>query len=164
MIDPLALLRYRNPPVVSSPGLYHHTGRWAHAEGILRPFVRVDRGAETLKGFDALMFHESLHVHEKHALIGVLLLLCPLVWPMWLWFVREREIRADAFALAAVSMNRLGEWTPETGKHGMSEFKAFVWLHPHPTSRFWKWCYGRHPEHRVSRAVERARRLRWLAS
>lgn len=176
MIRPLDLLLQRQPPVVVTPGLHRATGLWAQAEGVVRPFVRVDRLVEGRAGFEALMFHEALHVHERHALVGLVLLclglfaatvafalgeylsfmVCPaagiLAWILWR---REQEVRADAFALVACAT------TAADPAKGLREFSAFVLLHEHPTARFWRWCYGRNPAHRVERAVARAGRMRW---
>lgn len=175
MIDPRALLTHRQPPIVLSPGLHRHTGLYAQAEGLVRPFIRTDRLAEGRPGFEALMYHEALHVHERHALAGLVLLFLPVVGVfLWILWRREQEIRADAFALLAASTfakSREAEKeepdpavvAAERAAAGLREFSAFVLLHEHPKSRFWKWCYGRTPAHRVERAVARSRRIRWAA-
>lgn len=143
MIDPNDMLR-RQPPIQSLPGLYKNTGLYAVAHGILRPRVLVDRTGEHLPGFEALMFHEALHVHERHALVGFLFLLVPVVgWGLWVWWRRAQEIRADLFALRAA---------------GSRDFYAFVAMHPHPRGRFWRWCYGATAAARFNRTVARYKR------
>jgi hypothetical protein len=144
MMNPQDLLAGPLPICIATSGLYRRTGVWACARGLLYPEILVDRAAETRDGWEALMFHEALHVRERHALIGLLILI--LFAPAWPWWRREQEVRADAFAL----------WGA-----GREEFWAFLYLHPHPTGRFARWCYGRSREHRAERAERRARRYGW---
>lgn len=144
MIDPQALLAGPLPTCIATSGLHTRLGVWACARGLWKPEILVDRGAETRDGWEALMYHEALHVRERHALVGILCIL--LFAPAWLWWRREQEIRADAFAL----------WGA-----GSAEFWAFLYLHPHPKGRFARWCYGGSREHRAERAARRARRYGW---
>jgi len=190
MIEPHDLLRGRQPRTVSMPGLHAHTGLWAQAIGVLRPAVFVDRMIEGRPGFEALMFHEALHVHEHHALAGLVVLgfgflgaslslvaenlagflsclaLGAVAWASWR---REQEIRCDAFALRGACSEFDPEtkaWrvTPESEKKGLAEFRAFTLLHEHPTRWFWKFAYGGTPRRRIARALARARRIRWVAA
>jgi hypothetical protein len=123
----------------------------------------VDRMSEGLPGFEALVSHETLHVHERHALIGFVLFL--LVLPLWPFWRREQEVRADAFALLSVEWTKRKETdtapTIDSLDRSLCEFRSFVLMHDHPTGRFWRWVYGWSVEHRVTRAIERARRYGW---
>lgn len=175
MIDPRDLMRKRMPPIRAVSGLYNRTGLWAYAYGVFRPYMVADRRAEwATSGYEALMFHETLHVHERHALVGALILavgavlsavaltygdplmfgvpgsVATLVWMAWR---REQEIRADAFALWGVTeRTKEGKPTVRGRQKGIAELRAFALLHPHPKGWFWTWCYGKSVEHRVRRA------------
>ncbi len=160
MIHPLDMLE-TGLPVAAARGLHRATGLWGRAFGVLRPFVELDRMAEGLPGFEALVFHEGLHVQERHALVGIVLLAIPVVgWILWPFWRREQEIRADAFAFAACRV--VASRDPIRGqKVAEREFSAFCLMHPHPRDWFWRWCYGRNPSHRYERAKKRAGSIRW---
>ncbi len=166
------------------PGLHNRTGLWGQAVGVVWPRVVVDRLVETRAGFEALMFHEALHVHEHHALAGIVLLSLGMAGSAvslvlehpegfgafllagvaaWFLWRREQEIRSDAFAMRGASTEADGKVTPRSMRDGLREFRAFTLLHPHPRGWFWKWCYGRSPKHRVRRAKARMGRTRWAA-
>lgn len=166
MIHPQKMIAEAPPPVVMTPGLHKRTGLWGLARGVVFPVVLFDRQAEGMPGAEALLFHEGLHVHEKHALAGGMLVGIGIalaavgvaweVWPLalaslltpavWAWWRREAEARADAFALRGA---------------GSIDFRAFVAMHPHPIGRFWRWVYGRTAAQRIERAVMRAARNGW---
>lgn len=149
MIEPRDLLTWAQPPIYPKPGLHKRYGVYAMAYGVWSPRILVDRNYEGQPGWEAMMFHEGLHVHERHALCGLVLLLIPVVgWIAWFLWRREQEIRADAFALKG---------------SGPSETWAFIrQLHPHPTDWFGRWCYGRTAKDRWERTVARAWRYGWL--
>lgn len=179
-------------PVRSVPGLWKHRGVWAMAYGVWNPVLLLDRMAEQRAGFEAMMFHESLHVQEHHLLaantilgLGALgtavafvrqepwgslaFLLVTLVG--WILWRREIELRSDAYSLRGVStvcwvINGKAEVAETAASHekGMREFLAFTLLHEHPTGWFWRFCYGRSPVHRLQRALARMRRTKWVAS
>lgn len=130
-------LHLHRPPCVRRPGLHKHLGLWACAEGVTSPVVYVDSGAEAVAGFEALMFHEALHVIDRHAFWGCVFAALP---PLWMWWRREVELRADVFAYEGA---------------GDQEFYNFVHMHPHPTGWFWKWCYGKTRGHRIERTRKR---------
>lgn len=166
MIEPERLITDCQPPVIFQPGLLSRRGLYGAARGIVNPVVVVDRMGEGEPGFESLMFHEGLHVHERHALAGVLVLLggcaafalglgleawgllgTSLLTPAaFAWWRREQEVRADAFALRGA---------------GARDFMAFVLMHPHPEGRWGRWCYGETPAKRFNRAVARAARYGW---
>lgn len=148
MIDPQDLIR-RQPPTMHLPGLHKRYGVYGMARGVFHPVVVVDRTkVEGRPGFEALMFHEGLHAHERHALIGFAMLAVPVLgWLAWLWWRREQEIRCDAFAFRGA---------------GPSEFYSFCRMHPHPTERFGRWCYGQNADDRYARTLKRAGRYGWL--
>lgn len=139
MIDP-SKLHLSQPKCIRQPGLWRRTGLWAFTEGVLDPVIYVDSGAEVQPGFEALMYHESLHAIERHALLGLVAVCTVVLWP---FMRRAGEVRADVFALRAA---------------GPQEFRAFVLMHPHPTGMFWRWVYGRTPKDRAERAFARVRR------
>ena len=120
--------------MVHVPGLHKKTGVWAYCAGVLRPRVVFDALCETQPGGNALIMHELTHAHERHALMGIIIgvLSCGTLYQ---WFRRWAEIRADTVAA------RCGE----------AEFRAFVYMHPHPTSRIGKYRYGATPEERFNR-------------
>ena len=163
MIRPERL--FESPPrtfVVA--GLRARTGLYALCDGALSPAVYVDRRIEGQPGFEALIYHESLHAVERHALIGLVLLTIPVVgWVGWIFWRRAQEVRADAFAFAACA--RLSPAPTEEARIAAAkrELVALTLMHAHPTRAFWRWCYGRNPKDRLERALRRARRIRWPA-
>lgn len=145
-------------------GLHDRWGVYAASLNIWRPWVAVDRKAETMPGFEALIWHESTHAVEWHALLGAVVLLAgavefavgvalelwvpallgPVValvlWGLWR---REQEIRSDAIALYGSGLGGLPDDHParqDPGavaffvRRGLAEFRNFLRMHPHPAS------------------------------
>lgn len=156
----------RSVDCYAQQGLLARRKCYALCEGILRPRVIVDRKAEVLPGFEALMYHEGTHAYEYHALAGAIilgvailsasfavalaapcfLLVTVATLGMWLWWMREREVRADAIALYGA---------------GRAEFRAMLMLHAHPRGWFWRWVYGQSISHREVRARRRCEAHGW---
>lgn len=193
MIEPVELFRRRLVPVFVFEKGARKRGFWARSEGILKPFVRADRLGQGQPGWSALCYHESLHCVERHAFVAFLVLMVPatlglvavavgfpwsgysatvLGWLLWLWWKREAEVRADAFAWRGA---------------GPLDFYALMTMLPHPVDfgylpagwmwlslprrlglwvslAWYRWLYGRTVEDRVTRARERAERTRWKVS
>ena len=161
MLTPIEVWN-RKPRHAAVSNLHHAWGVYACAVGFLRPQVLVDRKAEVREGFNSLIWHESLHAVEHHALFGVFVLLvgmvgfsvavvlelwlsavlCPFAGlAAWAFWRREQEVRADAVALYGAGVGGLGEehpfWAVERylekrAAEGLMDFRAFLYLHPHP--------------------------------
>lgn len=134
--------------------------------GILRPRVLVDRAVQLQPGFDALMYHEGTHAHERHRFAALMILLpsvvCPAFgvalslpwlllpilpcWLVWAWWCRRMETRADAVALFG---------------SGSKEFFAFLQMVGTPASRWGRWCYGKSRDDRLLRASRECSRRGW---
>lgn len=134
--------------------------------GVLRPRVLVDRAFQLQPGFDALMYHEGTHAHERHRFAALLilapgvlglslgialgwwalLLLLPLSLLGWAWWCRRMEARADAVALFGA---------------GHKEFFAFLQRVGTPPSRWGRWCYGHGLRDRTERAARICRKRGW---
>jgi len=134
--------------------------------GILRPRVLVDRAMQLQPGFEALMYHEGTHAHERHRFAGLLLIGTGLLsfalfvtfgilWlspvPVlslagWLWWCRRMETRADAVALYGA---------------GSKEFFAFLQRVGTPKTRWGRWCYGASQQDRTMRASRECIRRGW---
>lgn len=158
-MTPLELVRAM-PAHGSVRGLHDRWGVYACSLGIWRPWVAVDRKAETMPGFDALIYHESLHATEWHALLGLSILLAgavefaaavvlelwlsallgPLVaivlWALW---KREAETRADAIALYGAGRGSVSDEDPRLAdptfrtaltRQGLLDFRNFLRMHP----------------------------------
>jgi hypothetical protein len=128
-------------------GLHRQHGVYAMAVGALKPVIWVDPLIRSLDGQTACIFHESCHVIWKHLFTSRLLfafaLVCPPILLAWIYFQRTIERDADDFALENV---------------GEPEFRAFVYMHPHPKSRWGRWCYGASASERLERALLKKKR------
>jgi len=140
---------------------------YALTVGAFHPRVLVDRAAESMPGFEALMYHEGTHAYEYHTLLDLIIVGSGLValslgialqtaWPiawvplgiaLWFWWRREREVRADAIAMYGA---------------GLPEYRAMLLMHAHPRGWFWRWCYGKDISHRELRARKRCNRHGWV--
>lgn len=159
-------IRIPNVECYARHALVRTRGVYALCEGVLHPRVLVDREAEMLPGFEALMYHEGTHAYEYHTLLDLIIVGSCLVagalgvglqslWPivyvpvgvaLWFWWRREREIRADSIALAGA---------------GLPEYRGMLNLHKHPKGWFWSWVYGKSIAHREVRAKRRCARRGW---
>lgn len=151
------------PPIYAQGDLLKLHRVYGRCDGIITPRVYLDRKAETLPGFNALVYHEAVHAVEVHAFVGLMLLIVAVttlavgitngLWWSWLtfgltsagWLLwrREQEVRADACALFG---------TDE------AEFYAFATMHEHPSGLWGRWQYATTPQARLERARRRARR------
>lgn len=150
---------------VSNLRVYGHSTVGA-CVGILRPRVLVDRAMQLEPGFDALMFHEGTHAHERHRfaaflilipgllsfalgiVLGLPFLLAAPLLPLagWAYWCRRMESRADAVALYGA---------------GAKEFYAFLKKVGTPATRWGRWCYGKSMEARWARAGRECTRRGW---
>lgn len=138
---------------------------YAVASGIFHPEILVDPIIYGVPGEDALVFHEACHVAYRHALQRVLWLVTSsvafaamLVWldtplafagmaffsmtaPCYFIAARRHELEADVYAFDAA---------------GAQQFTAFVYMHPHPKSRWGRWLYGNSAAERIQRTRDEA--------
>ena len=124
------------------PGLHKRTGLWGYCASLnpFKPRIYFDPMVDHEPGGNALMYHEWAHAIGRHALVGIILLLCGVL--PYVWWRRQAEVIADRFAF----------------KHYPEEFFAFCLMHRHPTALWGKWLYGRTVEERYDRAARASRR------
>lgn len=195
MIHPTNVTGEIAPPILASKGFLNRTRHWAVSRGVLRPHIVTDPGARFQNGYRGLLAHEALHCLERHVFWTLLVAVTTfgISVGLWLlgavlgrgevalagvgallggslylaWWSREREIRADAFALEDV---------------GLTGFYAFLLMVGHPAvadgppigplafakrfglrlfRRWLRWVYARTINERVARAARRRSRLGW---
>lgn len=178
------------PMFVFKRGFHARTGVMARADGILDPVVIADRLAVGRHGWNGLAFHEILHCLERHSFVGLLVLTIPTscAWPLaffsgslvagyllalwgvlaWVWWRREQEVRADAFAWRGAGAQDFYAFVLELPLAPEGRLPAgWTWLaRPRAiasaVSRLWcRWLYAKSLTHRINRASRRAERTKW---
>lgn len=123
---------------VVTPGLKKRLGSYMVAYGVFNPVLLIDPTTPTHPGYNALVAHELYHVQKRHKLKEFLVIL--LCFPLWPWYKRAIETRADRYAYKM--------W-------GDQAFRAFLMLHRPPSSRWGRWKYGATHDARYARCVRK---------